>query len=413
MKLPPSLSARRQFIRRMSGIAALVALPAVSVAASSKQIQSIRMAEASRRTRVVLDLDGPVKHSVFTLGMPDRVVVDIKNARVAARLPKARKANGLLKKIRSAPRNSGQSVRVVLEVNQAVTVKSFALPPDAGKSHRLVIDIKAAGKQPVVAAAKTQKQPSAPMKAKKQPKLRDLVIAIDAGHGGRDPGAVGSQRTREKDITLKVARKLETMLRNEPGFKPVMIRNKDTYVGLRDRVKKARKQKADLFISIHADAFRDKRARGSSVFAVSLNGASSEAAQWLANRENSSDLFGDVSLKDHSQSVAKVLMDLAQNATIQSSLDVGEKVLGNLKSIGKVHKQGVEQAGFAVLKSPDIPSILVETAFISNPSEERKLNSSAYQKKLAKAMHKGILGYFEHRAPPGTVLSGIPLSGQA
>jgi N-acetylmuramoyl-L-alanine amidase len=232
-----------------------------------------------------------------------------------------------------------------------------------------------------------------------------VIIAIDAGHGGDDPGASGRRGTREKHVVLAIARQLERLIKKEPGMRPVMIRNGDYYLGLRKRMQKARAMQADLFISIHADAFRNGRASGSSVYVLSQNGATSEAAQWLAKSENSSDLIGGVSLDDKDDLLRSVLLDLSQNATIAASLDVGSSVLKELGGVGKLHKKRVEQAGFAVLKSPDIPSILVETGYISNKREERNLRDKGYQRKLAVAMLKGVRRYFSQNAPPGTRLA--------
>jgi len=285
---------------------------------------------------------------------------------------------------------------VVLDLNHRVRSKSQLIRPEGQHGYRLVIDL---------TDSRLYDKPNKTPKQKSKKPLRNLVVAIDAGHGGRDPGATGYNKTREKDITLKVAKKLYVFLKRERGIKPVMIRTKDEYISLRDRVKKARLHKADLLVSVHADAYRDRRAKGASVYALSLNGASSEAAKWLADKENAVDLLGGVALHDKDDVVAEVLLDLSQTATIQSSLDVGNDVLKNLKKIGGVHKRRVQQAGFAVLKSPDIPSILVETAFISNPGEERKLRTHKHQQKLARAILKGVKGYLYRSAPPGTLLS--------
>jgi len=234
---------------------------------------------------------------------------------------------------------------------------------------------------------------------------RDIIIAIDAGHGGEDPGATGPRGTHEKDVVLAIAKDLRNLVKNERGMRPVMIRKGDYFVGLRERRKKARELKADLFVSIHADAFRNGRARGASVYALSQGSATSEAAKWLAQNENNSDLIGGVSLDDKDDLLGSVLLDLSRNASIAASLDVGSDVLQNLRTVGRIHKNRVEQAGFAVLKAPDIPSILVETGYISNRHEELQLRSKRHQKKLAKAILKGIKRYFDHSAPPGTLLA--------
>ena len=236
-------------------------------------------------------------------------------------------------------------------------------------------------------------------------KLRDLVIAIDAGHGGEDSGARGKRGTHEKDVVLAIARRLARLVEKEPGMRPVLIRDGDYYIGLRQRIEKARKHRADLFISIHADAFRDRRVQGSSVFVISRSGASSEMARWLAARENASDLVGGVSLDDKDDLLAEVLLDLAQTATQEASNEVANRVLAEMKRVGKVHKKRVQRAGFVVLKSPDIPSMLIETAYISNPAEEKKLKSAKHQQKVANAIMAGVRSYFSANPPAGTLMA--------
>jgi len=236
--------------------------------------------------------------------------------------------------------------------------------------------------------------------------LRDVIVAIDAGHGGNDPGATGRHGTREKDITLQIARRLKKIVNNTKGMKAELIRSSDRFMRLRERIKRAHEVDADLMISIHADSFPDARARGASVYALSVSGASSESARLLAEKENKVDLlFGDVDLNHQDEMVRQVLLDLSLTGTIESSLDIGDEVLKELGRVGRVHKKKVQQAGFAVLKAPNIPAILLETAFISNPKEERKLRSSAHQNKVAKAILRGVNDYFARKAPPGTWLS--------
>jgi len=242
------------------------------------------------------------------------------------------------------------------------------------------------------------------------------VIAIDAGHGGEDPGAIGHGGIYEKRVVLAIAKKLESMLKKEKGFRPKLIRTGDYYVGLRERTKRARESNADLFISIHADAFSSPKAKGASVFALSQRGATSEAARWLADKENSSDLIGGVggvSLDDKEDVLAGVLLDLSMTASLSVSLDLGQTVLNNMGGVSKLHKRRVEQAGFAVLKSPDIPSVLIETGFLSNPSEAKKLKTSRYQATMAKAIFKGIKQYFQQSPPPGTYLASLRSTGKA
>ncbi|MEW8498545.1 MAG: N-acetylmuramoyl-L-alanine amidase [Candidatus Thiodiazotropha taylori] len=234
---------------------------------------------------------------------------------------------------------------------------------------------------------------------------RDVVIAVDPGHGGEDPGARGRKGTYEKDVVLAIGRKLVKMLNQQKGMRAVLIRDGDYYLGLRKRIAKARAHQADLFVSIHADAFRDPKVRGSSVYTLSRSGASNEAARWLAERENSADLVGGVSLEDKDDMLASVLLDLSQIGTLQASSEAASRVLTELKTLGKTHKRKVQQAGFVVLKSPDIPSMLVETAFISNPDEERRLRDPKHQNKVARALMKGIRDYFKYQPPPGTWLA--------
>jgi len=386
---------RRSFLKRFVGLSGVVAAPVISRVAEAAQnasIKNIRLSQTDSRTRLVFDLDRSIDHSLFRLHNPERVVLDIKNARLMDSGLIEQMQNSLLKGVRSGVRN-GNDVRIVLDLSNNVIPRSFVLRPEAGAGHRLVIDLEDKNSIPVAT------------KQKKKPKLRDVIVAIDAGHGGKDPGASGHLGTREKDITLQIARKLKRIIAKYPGMKPVLIRDGDYYMALRERVQKAREHKADLLISLHADSYRDTRARGSSVYALSVDGASSETARWLAEKENASDLIGGVKLDNKDDMVAEVLLDLSLTGTIQSSLDVGDEVLGELKRIGRVHKRRVQQAGFAVLKSPDVPSILLETAFISNPREERKLRSPAHQRKTAKAILRGVSDYFSRKAPPGTWLS--------
>jgi N-acetylmuramoyl-L-alanine amidase len=366
--------------------------------AGQTDVIGVRMWPAPDNTRLVFDLSGPIEHSLFTLKNPDRIVVDLQNTRLRGQLPAAEEANSPIKGLRSAARNKND-LRIVLDANQSLRPKSFVLKPYGEHGHRLVLDLQHAKKKRVV--AKSSHEP----RTGKKVKLRDVVIAIDAGHGGEDPGARGHRGTQEKKVVLAVARKLEALVKKEPGMRPVMIRDGDYFIRLRDRINKARKARADIFISIHADAFHNPKARGSSVYTLSRRGASSEAARFLAASENKADRIGGVSLDDKDDLLASVLLDLSQTASLEASLDVAGNILGGLKQLGKTHKRSVQSANFLVLKSPDIPSVLVETAFISNPEEERKLRTAAYQQRLAKAMMKGIRNYFERFPPPGTRLA--------
>jgi len=365
--------------------------------AGTVTFENVRLWAAPDHTRVVFDTSAAVTpKKVFTLQNPDRLVIDVPAAQASSVLSSTTAA-GLVTGVRSA-KNDQNTLRIVLELKQAAEPRTFTLKPNEKYGHRLVVDLYGAKTTAGVSKKKVVKKSV----ADKPAALRDLVIAIDAGHGGEDPGARGSRGTKEKTVVLAIARELAELVRKEPGMRPVLIREGDYYIGLRQRINKARKHNADLFISIHADAFRDKRAHGSSVFVLSRRGASSEMGRWLANQENSADLAGGVSLDDKDDLLAEVLLDLSQSATIEASHEVAANMLGGLKRLGKTHKSTVQRAGFVVLKSPDIPSILVETAFISNPQEENKLRDKRHQKKLARAMLTGIRDYFGNNPPPGT-----------
>jgi N-acetylmuramoyl-L-alanine amidase len=365
---------------------------------AAEQVKGVRVWPAAEKARVVFDLSGPVQHKVFTLTNPHRVVIDLANTRLVQSLPTGGFNSELLRGLRGAHKNNG-ILRVVLDLKDAARPKSFLLKPYKNYGHRLVIDLTRTGDK------KPQQTPAKTVTAATHERPREVIIAIDPGHGGEDPGAVGPQGTKEKDVVLAIAQELTRLVEQEPGMRPVMIRNGDYYVGLRDRIKEARQHKADLFISIHANAFTIAKAHGASVYVLSEKGASSEAARYLAKKENEADYVGGVSLEDKDDLLAQVLLDLSQTSTRQESLEVANKVLAGLEKVGQIHDQGVQHAGFAVLKSPDIPSVLVETAFISNPDEERKLRSKHHQRNLAKAMMDGIRRYFYNNPLPGTLLA--------
>ncbi|HEX6260866.1 MAG TPA: N-acetylmuramoyl-L-alanine amidase, partial [Woeseiaceae bacterium] len=342
------------------------------------------------RTRVVLDLSGPAEHNIFTLREPDRLVVDLRDCRISSAISELPKGTGALAGIRSGRRSNGQ-LRVVLDLNESVRSRSFTAGPNNQYGDRLVIDLQRQGSLHAVKRASEGYSAG-----------RDIVVAIDPGHGGRDPGSIGRDKTFEKDVALAVARNLARRIDQEPGLKAVLVRDGDYYVEHRERIAVARRNKADLFVSVHADSVKDRRAKGASVYALSLKGATDEAAMRLAQRENAADLVGGVSLAGKDAVLASVLLDLSQNAALGASLDVGEKILGELAKIGSMHRHTVQQAGFIVLKSPDVPSILVETAFISNPAEEAKLKSESHRDKLANAILAGIRTYFYTNPPPDT-----------
>ena len=288
---------------------------------------------------------------------------------------------------------NGDDLRVVLDLGEAVRPQSFLLQPAGRYGHRLVLDLK---------PRESGQQRQQPVHTAPRGDARDVVIAIDAGHGGEDPGAVGHKGTHEKAITLAVARQLDRRLDAMRGFRAELIRDGDYYIPLNDRYKKAREMRVDLFVSIHADSFYDQRARGSSVYVLSRSGASSEAARWIAAEENEADQIGGVELQGKDPVLAEVLYDLAQGASLDASNNVADAILDSLKDVGPVHKSSVEHANFVVLRAPDVPSVLVETAFISNPAEERKLNSSSHRRELARAMAEGIREHFHAMPPQGT-----------
>ena len=382
-------------MRKIAAI--LLMLCSLPLVAQPINIKNLRVWAPPDHVRLVFDTSDPVSHTLFSLKSPHRLVIDIEKAKWKGVLPSIPENNPLIKSVRSAYRKDG-NLRVVLDLKLPVKPKSFVLTPNRQYGHRLVVDLYDEQQSAKLKKPKT-------VKAVTRGRLRDVVVAIDAGHGGEDPGAKGKRGTYEKTVVLAIARRLADLVAREKGMRTVMIRKGDYYLGLRKRMELARDQRADLFISIHADAFRDPRVRGSSVYILSQRGASSEAARWLAERENSADLVGGVTLEDKDDMLASVLLDLSQAGTLQASHEIAGEVLGRLKKVGKTHKRSVQQAGFMVLKSPDVPSILVETAFISNPSEERNLRNSKHQQKLAKAIMGGIREYFRDNSPPGTLLA--------
>jgi len=361
---------------------------------SATEVRGLRMWPAPDNTRLVFDLSAPVEHSVFSLRQPKRIVIDLKDSTVSGTLPSITYNESRIKGIRYAKRGK-QGLRVVLDLKTSVNPKSFILKPHGAYGHRLVVDLLDA----TVAKKAIKKQ----RQNKYNKSKRDLIIAIDAGHGGEDPGAIGQRGTHEKDVVLRIAKELEKLVKRERGMKPLMIRDGDYFVGLRDRVKKARIGKADLFISIHADAFKNGKARGTSVFILSERGASSNLASYLANSENRSDLNGGVGSSNDSL-LNMVLADMVKNSTLEDSHKIASNVLSGLKGVNHLHKETVEQAGFRVLKAGR-PAILVETAFISNRKEERKLRSPKHQRALARAIFKGTRAYFRSNPVPGTLLA--------
>ncbi|HET7845783.1 MAG TPA: N-acetylmuramoyl-L-alanine amidase [Xanthomonadales bacterium] len=386
---------RRGFAKRL--IAGLL-LATVAFPSLATDVRAARIWDSPEYTRAVFDLAGPVEYKLFILDNPARVVLDLRSSSLS-RDYAVPAGKGVVKALRSG-RPTPSDLRIVIDLAAKARAKSFLLPPAEGKGHRLVVDLygrEAEMKQVVKSVASIV-----------PPDERDVIVAIDAGHGGEDPGAIGATGKREKDITLATAKVLAEVIEAEPGMTAVLIRDGDYFVPLKKRYEKAREARADLFISIHADAFHKRSAAGSSVFMLSQRGASSEAARWLADRENASDLVGGVSLDDKDGTLAAVLLDLSQGATLASSGAVAMHVLQGISGLGKLHKRDVQRANFVVLRSPDVPSILVETAFISNPAEEKRLTNPVEQRKLADAILTGVRDYFHAAPPPGTWIAMHP-----
>ena len=411
-----------RFRALVSVVGVLISVMAVNAVAAT-QVKSVRLWRAPDNTRLVFDLTGPVQHSVFTLTAPDRLVIDINGATLAGPLNVAT-ANTPITSMRSAQRTP-TDLRVVIDLKKAVTPKSFVLAPNAQYGNRLVVDLydQGADLTPSLPATNVATVPVVPVTpAQPDVKLppipsgkRSVVVVIDAGHGGEDPGASGSAGQREKDVVLAIAKELQRQINGMKGFRAELTRTGDYFIPLRGRTEIARKKGADLFVSIHADAAPSKAAFGASVFALSERGATSETARWLADSENRSDLIGgagNVSLDDKDRMLAGVLLDLSMTASLTSSLNVGQKVLSNIGRVTPLHKQRVEQAGFMVLKSPDIPSILVETGFISNSNEASKLASSSHQQALARSISSGVRQFFQQNPPPGTYIAWLRDTGK-
>jgi len=389
--MDPFAKTRRLFLKRVSryGLSlALLAGAKPALARSKTALTGIRISQSTDdHTRVVFDLTGDFEHNLFTLADPHRIVIDLHDTRESEAVEISDKATTLMRGIRSASKDGGR-LRVVLDLRGKARPRSFELKPDGKSGHRLVVDLHATNLSPTPVKTNQQQR----NKHKKQ-----FVIALDPGHGGRDPGAIGKKGTREKDVALSVAKKMKTLINRTSGYRAILTRDGDRFVTLRNRVKKAREAEADIFISLHADSFHKSNVKGASVYALSLSGASSEAARWIAKKENASDLIGGISLDDKDDLIASVLLDLSQTATIQDSLELGSDVLKNIGKVSKLNNRQVQQAGFAVLKAPDMPSILIETAFLSNPAEERKLRNPKHQHKLAKAVFSGIKNHLKNR----------------
>ncbi|HZN24785.1 MAG TPA: N-acetylmuramoyl-L-alanine amidase [Burkholderiales bacterium] len=427
--------------RALIGTCALLCTSSVPghAAESVLSVHATRVWPASEYTRVTLESAEAIQHTLFTLENPERVVLDLENVRVTAPLTalteKIGETDPYVKAVRVGRFKPG-TVRLVFDLKAIVKPQVFSLAPVGSYGHRLVLDLyPAVPPDPLIAFLDRQEtqrsvvtppeRPPASADAgaarsevvyetptlgatrtappvtpgPRPPSVRLITVAIDPGHGGEDPGALGRSGTQEKDVTLAIARKLKERIDREPNMRAVLTRDGDYFIPLQSRVQKARRVHADLFVSIHADAFIKPHARGSSVFALSERGATSVAARWLAKRENEADLIGGINLDVKDRYLKQTLLDLSQTATINDSLRVAKAVLSELSEINTLHKNYVEQAGFAVLKAPDIPSILVETAFISNPQEEARLRSETYQAKMAEALFQGIKRYFARNPP--------------
>ena len=375
---------------RLTTCALLLLLASAAFAGST--VENVRIWSESNKTRVVLDLSQSVQHSIFTLRGPDRLVIDLKDSRLAKTLTSMPTGTGAVRSIRSAIRADGQ-LRVVLDLNTAVRSRTFTAGPNATYGDRLVIDLQRAGSLAPVKTASEEYRPG-----------RDIVIAVDAGHGGHDPGSSG-RRAKEKDIVLSVSKELAKRINAEPGMRAVLIRDRDVFIDLKDRVKIAQRHDADLFISVHADGFRDTRANGASVFALNLDRADRVARETLSRRDKETVKIKDVVLNDKDPVLASVLYDLSQKAFLSASNDVGTRVSRQLSKVAKMHSLKVREKSLAVLTSAEVPSILVETGFITNPGEEKKLRDKAYQGRLANAILAGVRDYFYTNPPPDTQIA--------
>jgi N-acetylmuramoyl-L-alanine amidase len=389
LRLNARMSRRLEKIARIALVS--LALTCFSSLVSAADVKALRIWAGPEYTRAVFDVSGPIDYKLFDLEKPDRLVLDLRGSVFTSDYGTPA-AKGLLKSIRSG-KQGAKDLRVVFDLTEGVRPKSFLLPPAEKFGYRLVLDLYPKTKaEPVKTVAKVVPPGTA----------RDVLITIDAGHGGEDPGSIGATGTHEKVVTLAVARELKRIIDREPGMSAILTRDGDYFIPHKQRYQKARDAKADLFISIHADAFIKSEARGSSVWVLSPRGATSEAARWLADSENRADLVGGVSLDTRDDTLAAVLLDLSQGATMEASNAVAQQVHAAMRRVGPTHKNYVERANFVVLRSPDVPSILVETAFISNPAEEKRLNSPVERAKLAEAILDGVRNYFRMSPPPGT-----------
>ena len=395
--------------------------------AGTTEVKGIRSWAAPDHTRLVLDLSAPVHYKLFTLQNPDRVVLDLYDVQFNARIPAPRAQDRFLLRIRSGVYK--QRRRVVLDLKTVVRPSSFLLTPYKNYGHRLVVDLYSPAPKPeVTPTAKAppiertvrletpspplgKTSPGPPAESTTTPPPRDVLIAIDPGHGGEDPGALGASRRREKNLVMQISRKLHRLIQKELGMSSFLVRDGDYYVALDERVKKATRRNADLFISIHADAFEDPGVRGSTVYVLSRKGASSKKARILAARENASDFIGGISIAGKDPVLSSVLVDLQRDAVMGRALSAAKDILQELNRIGKIRKRPLESANFSVLRAPDVSSILIETGYITNPQEEKRLSDPAYQEKLAMAILRGLRRHFSRHAPQDSRLAAARSQG--
>lgn len=377
-------------------VSAAFALP---FGVSATQIRNARLWRSDDKLRLVFDLSGPVHYKTFSLSAPERLIIDLSGASLSGDFSQLAVDNTVIRSIRSGHFGQGDT-RIVLDLSGPVQFDSFLLPPQDGEGHRLVLDLKTVA--PLQIAVAPQQ-----ILDKAHPK-RDIIVVVDPGHGGKDPGAVGAKGEREKDVVLSIAQLLAKRLKREKGFDVKLVRNDDFFVPLRKRVEIARKHNADMFISVHADAAPRLTASGASVYCLSEGGATSATARFMAQRENGADLLGAtrlLNLKDKDPMLAGVILDMSMNATIAASLQLGSTVLGSLAGITTLHQKRVEQAGFAVLKSPDVPSILVETGFISNARDSQRLVTARHQQAVADGLFEGLQRYFQKNPPTDSYIA--------
>ncbi|UHH30184.1 N-acetylmuramoyl-L-alanine amidase [Pseudomonas veronii] len=390
---------RRQLLNLLL-ISPLFTLP---FTASATQIRNARLWRSDDKLRLVFDLSGPVNYKTFSLTAPERLIIDLSGAGLSGDFSQLVLKNSGITSIRSGHFGKADT-RIVLDLATPMQLTSFLLPPQDGQGHRLVLDLTSATQVPHPIAAAPR-----PLVDRAHPK-RDIIVVVDPGHGGKDPGAIGSKGQREKDVVLSIAQLLAKRLKREKGFDVKLVRNDDFFVPLRKRVEIAHKHNADMFISVHADAAPRITASGASVYALSEGGATSATARFMAQRENGADLLGATSLlnlKDKDPMLAGVILDMSMNATIASSLQLGSSILGSLEGITSLHQKRVEQAGFAVLKSPDVPSILVETGFISNARDSARLVTARHQQAVAEGLFLGLQRYFQKNPPVNSYMAWV------